>query len=216
MTRSASLPFVVLVVLLALPRVGVAAPSLLSEDSPAPSSPHLLADEPTSEPRAEPLAPTARRTRGSIRVLTEIGTGLVAIIPGSLAGLLISTQLTGCSILSGNERPACRWIVPFSWGLGGGLGASVGVAVAASFVDGEGSYWRGALPGALLGGAAGVGLSFLSTEPAVVALLACPLLMLTGSVIGYEWSHSQAMAHRLQPVVSLSSKGALFGLAGAF
>lgn len=215
MTRSVALPLLVLLAVWSLPRVGFAAPSLSSKDTSAPRSLHLLPEDTTPSLDDEPPTPQAQPGHGLTRVGVELGIGLALGLPAGLVGV-VSVLRSGCGSTFGSINSDCRRLLPTAWILGTGLGASLGVAVGASFLQGRGSYWRGALPGALLGAVAGVGVALLTPDFHAGAALACPLLMLTGAILGYERTHASAVASRLRPVVGLSSRGTLLGLSGAF
>jgi hypothetical protein len=208
--------------LLLLPRVGLAferAPAtreVLSLDGSelpgtAPRESLRLLEEPSSqEPQRE------RPSRG-LRILAETGAGLLT---GGGAGLLLLLGLSSaCSNFS------CLGAAVAGGLVGMGLGFPLGV-----WWGGEAAGGDGKLLGALGGMGAGVVAGFLV---ALVTgnfnsgyVIAIPF-SLAGAIVGYELTErgdapsAQAPAvafarPRLQPMLSVSPRGALLGLGGSF
>ncbi|MFY0562214.1 hypothetical protein ACN28E_00095 [Archangium lansingense] len=204
-----------LTVLLIAPRLGFAAEQapLLPTDAPAERS-ALATAAPLPGTGARPNlrlmddapAPEAERPAQDLRVMAEIGAGVLTGAGGLALGYMGMFMLwpTGIGSVGGYGL-----LAPILVGIGSGLAL--------------GTYWGGEVTGGrsdlgntflgmLLGGAAGVLISVPSGNP-FVSLFACPPLMLLGSLIAYE---SSEHGGRIQPVVNVSSRGTTFGLAGTF
>lgn len=204
-----------LTLLLLAPGVGLAAEetpppadapteqSTPSPDSPVPGTgtrPKLrLMDTPAPEP-TRPSQP--------LRILAEVGAGLLTGTGGFLVGFM------SLFVLGGNifDTSVVGLIAPILVGIGSGVAL--------------GTWWGGELTGGdakleatflgmLLGGTAGVLMSIPMGNP-FLSLVTCPPLMLLGSIIGYESTERGATIKSVQPLLSVSSRGATFGLAGTF
>jgi|GEM_PF-4479164 len=206
MLRLPPVALLVLLALLTLPRGGLAAPSLLAGGALTPRSPRLLATTPGAAAPAEALEEESGRTPA------ELGLGLLGLVVGGGLGYL----LPGAAFCEGAQSvKGCATGYVAGTLLGAGLGASLGVTGGGALFEGQGEWITGALPGMLVGAAGGVGLG-LAAGNEFVALLAAPPLMLLGSVIGYDWSHSAHASRSLAPVVSVTPAGARLGLMGRF
>ncbi len=215
----------VLCLLLLVPRVGLAA-----EDAPVSSGLPGTA-EPAPLRLTEDSPPTAskpsRPPRG-LRILAETGAGLLTATGLGIVGMLAGSQLCSAGIVGTRNS-----FLPCIDAAVGGifLGVVVGLPLGV-FWGGELTGGDGRLYGPLLGMAAG-----FVTGVLVAAVLAnvyhayyisIPFLAV-GSIVGYELTArgvpapqapgTPAVASarpRLQPVLALSSRGALFGLGGSF
>jgi hypothetical protein len=222
--------------LLIIPRVGLAAqdaPLATSEEATSENTtstssavpgtderaPLRLMDEPAPEPRrwSAPLG---------LRILAETAAGAVTAVGGGLAGGLLGLGL--CVNRYGNNELGC--VVALC--LGGGLG------MAATYP--RGVWWGGEAIGgdgkllmAMAGLGAGVLAGLLLTIPANqldptgnLAGIVGGLAALSGPIVFYEFSNQNKDSNRgpalasarprIQPLLSVSPRGALFGLAGAF
>jgi len=205
---------------------------------PAPPSP---SDSSQAFPGGPDEAPSEDTPRGEIihreweterdpsptfpRLLLEIVGGSLGasagIIPG---GLLILSAFCDDSCSGGEESRAILGLGIALAGFAGG--AAVGITGAGSLLHGEGEYWPtagGAALGTLVGTLAALALASSADEAALIPFLAGPVV---GGMIGYEISHSNALARKqrnpaLTPVVlpmaTVSPRGGVIGgLAGRF
>ncbi|ATB29234.1 hypothetical protein [Melittangium boletus] len=207
---------IALLLLATLPRVSLAAPTGLAGDTPARRPPRLLSTDPGAPGSGltdkEPEGRKEPEGQGGGRVAAGLGLGVLMGAVGGLVGYLGPGSAL-CAEGDGLDGCATGLLIGTLGGVG--LGTSLGVTWGGMLADGQGEWFLGALPGMLVGAAAGVGLG-LAADNSLVALFACPPLMLLGSSIGYEMSHSANTAPRLRPVVGMSSRGASLGLAGTF
>ncbi|MET0402998.1 MAG: hypothetical protein ABW123_11375 [Cystobacter sp.] len=170
------------------------------------------------ESREEPERYRAPR---ELRLLTELGAGLVTATAGGAAGMLIGNGL--CMRLGWDQQAALRCINSLIMGLI--LGASAGY--------GLGVWWGGEVVGGdgrllftMLGTAAGMVVTGALTTLRPTDALASTLLIVPiplGSHLGYELSQraepsSSELSARpgFQPLLGFSSRGALLGLGGRF
>jgi hypothetical protein len=206
-----------LTVLLLVPRMGFAAEQapLLPTDAPAERS-ALATAAPLPGTGARPnlrlmeddaSAPAVDRPAQPLRILAEVGAGVLTGTAGFVVGYFGMFALFPTGLLSFNS--SYGFLVPLLGGLGSGLAL--------------GTYWGGQLAGGqsdlgntflgmLVGGAAGVLISVPMGNP-FISLVACPPLMLLGSIIAYESSENGG---RIQPMVNVTSRGTTFGLVGTF
>lgn len=147
--------------------------------------------------------------------------GAAGIIPGSL--LILSAIV--CDSCSGGEET--RAILGLSIGLAGlAGGAALGITGAGSLLHGEGEYWPtagGAALGTLVGSLVALAVASSVDELAIIPFLSGPVI---GGMIGYELSHSSAVARRhrnpalrpvVLPVAAVTPRGGVVGgLAGRF
>jgi hypothetical protein len=211
-----------LALLLLAPRVGLA-----QEAAPPPSDvPAAPAEPPASEPSADapfqrppdaPLPGTAQpaprqlldeseRPSGGIRVAAEIGASLLTGLGGGAVGLLVGYAL------GGGDLSRAFIAVPVATFLGLGLGTAAGAYWGGQVTGGQ-SNFTAPLLGTLVGGVVGLVTPLLLGSPLLGALIACPLMMVAGSVIGYEIAETGG---KVRPMVGLTPGGASFGLAGTF
>lgn len=211
-----------LALLLLAPRVGLAQEAA----PPPPDVPAAPAEPPASEPSADapfqrspdaPLPGTAQpaprqlldkpeRPSSGVRIMAEIGASLLTGLGGGVLGLL-----TGYA-LGGGDLSRAFIAVPVATFLGVGFGTAAG-AYWGGHVTGGQSDFTAALLGMLAGGAVGIATPLLLGGSLLGVLIACPLMMVTGSVIGYEIAETGG---KVQPMVGLTPGGASFGLAGTF
>jgi hypothetical protein len=227
-TRSSGSMLLPLLFLLALmPRVGLAAAVLTPEPSGLPG---------TSEPSPlrlgdDFLAKDLQRARAPVglRILAEMGAGLLTGVGLGAAGAFGSYYLCD-SGLFGPTSGSMSCLDPLVIGgfLGLGLGFPLGVFWGGEVTGGDGKLY-GPLLGTLAGIVAGALLAVaLDTYYTSVFFLAPPFMM-AGSIVGYELTTRDVPMHqgpraplvvssrpRLQPVLSVSSRGALLGLGGSF
>lgn len=208
----------------------VPAPLEPSADSPQAAPSDSLEPSPEDASRGEIIrrdwyanadpGPTAPR------LLLELVGGSVGasvgIIPGGL--LLFSAVLCGDSCEGGEDS---RAILGLGLGLAGlAGGAALGITGAGSLLHGEGEYWPtagGAAVGTLIGSLLALGLASSANELAIIPFIAGPVV---GGMIGYELSHSNALARRqrnraltptVMPVATVTPHGGVLGgLAGRF
>ena len=202
---------------LGLPRVGVAA-----EDAPRLEAPRLALSGPLAGPGSPDEARSSREperpraTRG-LRLLTEVGRGLLTAAGAGLSlgllgyGLCEVTQLGYESSVGGCIGTASLGAV-----LGVVLGYPLGVWWGGELQGGDGpllSAMLGAAVG-LLAGSAVTAVIFGSGNPSLYELpwVAVPVLFAMGAHLGYELFQRAPV----QPLVSFSSRGALLGLGGRF
>jgi hypothetical protein len=201
--------------LLLAPRVGLAA-----EETPPPadapteqSTPSTDSSPPGagSRPKLRLMdtpAPESTRPDQPLRILAEVGAGALTGAGGLFLGYMVAFQMYEPGVGSSDYL----LLAPVLLGVGTGLAL--------------GTWWGGELAGGdarldatflgmLLGGAAGVLLT-LPMENPFISLVICPPLMLLGSIIGYENTERGATLKSVQPMLSVSSRGATFGLAGTF
>jgi hypothetical protein len=147
--------------------------------------------------------------------------GAVGIIPGSL---LVFSAFVCDSCDNGEET---RAILGLGLGLAGlAGGAALGITGAGSLLHGEGEYWPtagGAAIGTLVGSIVALASANAVGELAIIPFFGGPVV---GGMIGYELSHSSAVARRQRnraltpvvlPVAAVTPRGGVLGgLAGTF
>ncbi len=222
--------------LLLVPRVGLAAqdaPLATSEESTSenttPTSsaipgtddkaPLRLMDEPGPEPRrwSAPLG---------LRILAEVAAGAVTSVGGGIAGGLVGLGL--CVNTYGNDELGCMVALLLGGGLGMAVTYPIGVWWGGEVIGGDGKLLM-----SMVGLGAGALAGLLLAIPANkidpngnLAGIVGGLAVLSGPILFYELSNqnkgpnqSHALASArpgIQPLLSLSPKGALFGLGGSF
>ncbi|WP_309894808.1 hypothetical protein [Archangium sp.] len=115
-------------------------------------------------------------------------------------------------VIGGGNLSQTFIAVPLATILGLGFGTAAGAYWGGQVTGGK-SDFSASLLGMLAGGATGFVTPLLLGAPLLGALIACPLMMVAGSVIGYEIAETGG---KVQPMVGLTPGGASFGLAGTF
>lgn len=222
------LPLLVALLLFA-PRVGLAAENArLARASTAFVVPRTderaslrLLEQPTAEPQRE-------RVPMGLRLLAELGAGLVTSSGGAFVGGLAGLGFclaTG----SNNNYSGCLFGLTAGVILGGGLGYPLGVWWGGEAAGGDGSLLASfaGMGGVLLVGAL-LGLAMQQLDPyaGLAASSAAGVFSLAGPIVAYELSQRRepgppapAVASarpRLQPLLSVTPGGALLGLGGTF
>jgi hypothetical protein len=213
--------------LLLAPRVGLAA-----EDAPLATPTSLPSEVPGTQEHEPPRLleePATRREKLSVglRLLVETGAGLMTSTGGLLAGGLIGYGL--CEVTSGRAAYiGCAWGAVLGILGGVAIGYPLGVWWGGEVVGGDGSLLA-SFAGMGVGILAGVllGLAEQQIDPGnrlTGAVVGLPIL--AGPLVFYELSQRQepgtpapAVASarpRLQPLLTVSSRGALLGLGGTF
>jgi hypothetical protein len=226
--------------LLLVPREGLAAQDapLANPETPAQSeTPSTDSRIPGTEEHEPPRLindgswarePQRKGAPVGLRILAEVGAGSLAAAGGGLVGGLGGLGL--CEALGGQlPYVGCVWGALFGAGLGVTVGYPVGVWWGGEATGGDGSLLAafggmgaGGLVGVLLGLVVGrVDDKTLGPLLGIVGGLAA----MSGPIIGYELSRKReprrgsAVASsrpRLQPLLSVTSRGALLGLGGSF
>lgn len=198
---------VLLFLLLLTPLRGLAA-----EDAPlavqtGEHMPSLLEDPDSgSQRRRAPLA---------LRLLAEVGGGVVTTVAGGFTGLGLCLLSQPATL----SESGCAY--PFLFGLMAGLvvGYPLGVWWGGEAVGGDGRLWA-SLGGGVVGLLAG-GVLEISTDGSGMAA-AIPVLGMIGASLGYELSqrpeHPErtAASPRIQPMLAFDTRGGVFGLSGRF
>jgi hypothetical protein len=228
--------------LLLVPRVGLAAQEAPTLASAGSTSEEALLPKSSGLPGTEERAPLHldedsrasepeyQRPSRALRILAELGAGLLTTGAGVVGGALAGAGLCEAGIVGspGGWFP-CLDAAGVGLLLGGGVGIPLGV-----FWGGEVAGGDGSLLGAVAGmGAGAVGGFLLGAlmfrDPSGGPMLSAPMA-LVGAIVGYELSDrgvepaSRAQASlavastrpRLQPLLAVSSRGALLGLGGTF
>jgi hypothetical protein len=179
-----------------------------------------LVDEPAPEPR--------RQAPLGLRLLAEAAAGAVTSVGGGLAGGLIGLGL--CAATGGPTDSlglGCLVTGTLVGSLGLAIGYPVGVWWGGEVTGGNGSLLMsiaGLGAGALVGGLLGA-LTLKMDPEGRVAGTVIGLSTLAGPILFYEISNKEptpqltaraAARPRLQPLLSVSSRGALLGLGGSF
>jgi hypothetical protein len=165
-----------------------------------------------------------------LRLLAEVGAGSLTAVGGGLVGGLGGLGL--CEALGGQlPYVGCVWGALFGAGLGLTVAYPVGVWWGGEATGGDGSLLA-AFGGMGAGGLVGVllGLMVGRVDEPMGPLLGIVggLAAMSGPIIGYELSRKReprqprmgsAVASsrpRIQPLLSVTSRGALLGLGGSF
>ncbi|OJT24134.1 hypothetical protein BO221_13160 [Archangium sp. Cb G35] len=194
-----------LILLLISPGVGFAqeAPPA-SPDDPTVQPEHSTdAPLPGSGERSPPrLMEEPQRPYQGVRILAEFGGGVLLGATGLVLGYFPT--------LFSNAEALPMLVLT-------GTGIALGTYWGGQLLKGQASL-RGTVVGMLLGGAAGMLLSVAAGAPptSVLSIYFAPPLMLLGAIIGYESTEKGDPPTRVQPVVSLTPRGASLGLAGTF
>jgi hypothetical protein len=192
-----------------LPGTSEPAPLRLSEDSQAPR-------------------PQRSRTPRGLRILAETGAGLLTGTGLAVAGGLAGYELCQAGILGTRGGWfSCLTELIIGGFVGAGLGSSLGVFWGGQVTGGNGKLY-GPLLGMASGFLTGVLASVLLGVPHAWYGVALPF-MLGGSLVGYELTTREDPAPqapsapavassrpRLQPLLTVSPRGALLGLGGSF
>jgi len=149
------------------------------------------------------------------RIGAELGLGLLSATVVGIGGGLTTLGLCGLGLsVSKGGFFGCMDDAAFGAILGVLVGAPLGVWWGGELKDGNGELFS-----AYLGMGAGLLVGLLATAlsprfQAELLLVGTPLLLLTGTIVGYELS--QRERPRLQPVLAVSSRSAVLGLGGHF
>lgn len=212
-----------LTLLLLVPRVGLAAVGPESSSPPGteqPSLPRLAQDE-------DAWAREPQRPSRGVRILAETGAGLLTGGGGALLGSLAGLALCGGGFPGSNGGwLPCLDTLPWGFLLGTGLGFSLGTFWGGEVAGGNGR-WLGALAGTASGALVGTLAALTLDNPNMGLLVLGFPLALIGSIVGYELTDqgprvatrapAVASTHpRVQPLLAVSSRGALLGLGGSF
>ncbi len=202
-------------VLLAVPGVGLAVEPSALEEKPAqrqevPESLHLT--EPALQPEGRNPAP---------RIMAELGFVAVGAATVGLTGMLF-----GGFVDSGNSNCGATYgpCVPDGavYGLiaGASLGAPIGAWTGGKIAGGRGTF-EGTLLGTGVAAAAG-GLTSLLVTNDDIKPFCIPVFSMVGAIVSYEISHSvnsappPAGSASVVPVVSVTGTYAALGLSGSF
>jgi hypothetical protein len=185
----------------------------------------------TSKPaplRLSDQQPESQRAPEALRILAETGAGLLTGALFTGAGLLTGAIVCGEGIGDRGGIIPCADSAGFGAFVGFALGFPLGVLWGGEVTGGNGRFY-----GPLLGMVAGLAAGFLSSmalfgNPAGTYVLSVPFIML-GSIAGYEITvrrgpapqapRARAVASsrpRIQPMLTVSSRGTLLGLGGSF
>lgn len=222
---ASSLSVLLCLVWLGVPRVGFAAGDVPRAEAPRLAPSGSLAGPDSPEGVESTRVPERPRASRGLRLLTEVGTGLLTSAGGGLSlgllgyGLCQVTQLGYESSVLGCGGTAALGAV-----LGVLAGYPLGVWWGGELRGGDGSLLSSILGGAvgLLVGSAVTALAYGSGNESLYVLpwVAVPVLFVTGAHLGYELFQrapaSRASRPGLQPVLSFSSRGALLGVGGRF
>lgn len=204
--------------LLLAPRVGFAQEQASPPPSEAPTAqgdapkamqPARTADAPLPGSGERPkMQLTPERPPEAARVSAEVGAALLTGLGGGFLGFMSTWAIFS----SFSDVPLLALAAPTLVGIG--LGVSIGTYWGGQAAGGE-SDFGGPLLGTLLGGGAGM---LLGIANPLAALLLTPVFMVVGSIIGYETADQgdTAPVRRVQPLLSVSPRGAVVGLAAAF
>ncbi|MFL5358628.1 hypothetical protein [Archangium sp.] len=185
-------------------------------DAPTAMQPERTADAPPPGSGAHPsmrLTPTAETDRPSqsLRVLAEVGASLLTGIGGGFLGYMSTWAVFSTGI---SNAPFYALAAPTLVGIG--LGLSLGTYWGGQVAGGDASF-GGTVLGALVGGTAALLIGAIPDGSPLIGVLLAPPFMLLGSIIGYEnTEHGGIPLKRVQPMLSVSPRGAMMGLAGAF
>lgn len=180
------------------------------QDAPTAMQPARTADAPLPGSGERPkMQLTPERPSQSARVSAEVGAALLTGLGGGVLGYM-STWM----IFSGGFGNASTLALAAPTLAGIGLGVSIGTFWGGQAAGGVGDF-GGPLLGTLLGGAAGM---LLGIGNPLVAIVLTPVFMVVGSIVGYETTEQgdTVPLRRVQPLLSVSPKGTVVGLAAAF
>lgn len=226
-----------LCLLLLVPRVGLAAQDAPVEstgsdapvtDEGAPQEQEVQ-EEPAAEPEAESFArPERWRAPLGVRLLGEAGGGLLTSGGAALAGGFLGFGLCEWTNAQG-PYVGCLWAAAIGVGVGGIVGYPLGVWWGGEALGGDGKLFS-AFAGMGVGLAASVLVGIVAVQFDPSGRISGPLnglLVLSAPILFYEFSQrrepgtlAQGLASaprpRIQPLLSVSPNGALFGLGGTF
>lgn len=198
-----------------MPRAGLAAPEgseALLPGRGESSAPRLL-EEPTSE-----------RPSRAVRIIAETGAGLLTSAGGGILGALAGYGLCQTGLVDSRTGSfACISASLIGLVSGFGLGMPLGVFWGGEAARGDarllgtlGGWVGGLLSAVLIGVAVGIVVPFSPQLGSQATLVLVMPLSFVGSILGYELTERGGVSRRVQPVVSVSSRGALLGLHGTF
>ncbi|ATB33281.1 hypothetical protein [Melittangium boletus] len=193
--------------------------ALAAGDAPRLSRLSLLSEPGASQASADTWEePEPQQASRELRILAEVGAGAVTSLGGGFVGGFGGFALCANTGLGrGGDFLPCLGTALVGAGAGLVLGYPLGVWWGGEAMGGDGRLWASML-GTVLG--FGVGLPLVLEEGPFA--LAPIVLGMAGASIGYELTQNTAPSHvasarpRLQPLLSVSDKGALLGLGGAF
>ena len=222
--------------LLLVPRVGLAAQDapLAESETPAPDSRIPGTDERESRRLLEDdsWAREPRRTGApmGLRIMAELGAGTLTALGGGLVGGLVGVGL--CEATGGNSG----WFGCLGEGglgllLGVGLGYPLGVWWGGEAAGGDGNLFvtmAGMGGGVLVAVVLGVAMAQVDPTTGALTGLVSGLAVMSGPIVAYELSQKReprqpqrgpavaSSGPRLQPLLSVTSHGAVLGLGGRF
>ncbi len=146
--------------------------------------------------------------RDALRVLAELGGGVLGLIVGGGLGTLVVW-----AALEADASPEWMLVAAAAGTTLGAMGMTTGVVLSADAAGGEGNFAYTFI-GQLIGSVAALPLVVLGmhADAPAVAIVAASALPLAGAILGYEISHANrgAVAY-----VTPQSGGAVGGVAGA-
>ncbi|WNG26480.1 hypothetical protein F0U62_22490 [Cystobacter fuscus] len=203
-----------------VPRVGLAA-----QDAPL-AFPRLALNGPLADAESSPDSeqswheePERYRASLGLRLLAEVGAGVVTAAGGIFAGGLLGGLVCSVTGLGDESYFGCLGPVIIGGLLGIAEGYALGVWWGGEVVGGDGKLLL-TLLGATLGTALSAVLFQAASGSGGALAFAVPLPFILGSHLGYELSQrppSEVSSRPgIQPLLSFSSRGALLGLGGRF
>lgn len=173
--------------------------------------------EPELEPEWKP-EPRVRAPLG-LRLLSEVGFGALTTVGGGFAGALVGLGV--CPIFGHqNQKFGCYIDVILGGFVGLAAGFPLGVWWGGNIAGGDGGLGYTYL-GAALGGVGTILVLGAASQNPILAVLSFAL-PIVGGILGYELSMSPEApglalgGTRVQPLLSVSSRGGFVGLGGSF
>lgn len=213
-----STPRLLLSLLFLLPGAALALPGSGIPGTSTPPAYRLLETPETPEMQA---GPSSWRPPTALRVAVELGAGALVSVGGGIAGAKLGTAYCVRSGRDTGEVESCLLENLTGLWLGSSLGFALGAWGGGSLMRGRGHILL-TLGGMALGLLAGAG-AFQLTHGTITAFTGAALLTpYVFSVVAYELSSAAAAppppptVARVQPLLSVSSRGAVLGLAGSF
>lgn len=222
--------------LLLVPRVGLAAQDapLAESETPAPDSRIPGTDERESRRLLEEdswdRAPQRTGAPVGLRIMAELGAGWLTALGGGLVGGLVGVGL--CEATGGNSGYfGCLVDGGLGIVLGTTLGYPLGVWWGGEAVGGDGSLlvtMAGMGGGVLVAVVLGLAMSQVDPTTGPLTSLVSGLAVMSGPIVAYELSQKRerrqpqrgpavaSSGPRLQPLLSVTSRGAVLGLGGRF
>ena len=161
-----------------------------------------------------------------LRILGEFGAGALTAVGGAIGGGLVGLGL--CEVTGGSAAYiGCAWGAILGSGLGVAFGYPLGVWWGGEALGGDGSLFAaiGGMGGSILA-AVVLGLVTARLDPSgALTSVTTGLVFLGAPILAYELSQRReprrgpAVASsrpRIQPLLSVSSRGAVLGLGGSF